>query len=604
MASTCEGRRRGREDILNDTIFGFLSMLPRATIQGALGAVPEARRFFSDQGSNRDHARAFIFDAARLYIVLMSVGGMVMLNTFGYKMLECASKDRLSESGTESEATQESAEVIRSVALLAKLYDLSNSHVQDLVEDLMLQDAKRTPAEEKVMYEVRLLLEERNALFEAEQVLLKALQCWDEDRRKIVLASREARMFRQRMCFFNRIGLLCREDRSDPTVWQTIDQGTRQVSSFKVSNTWPEQPVLNYFAKASLPAGLSKIMLALNELSLWDEWCAEARLKHVGGGSSRSRHVHLTAALEEETLDFDMEVQRFDDPSSGLVAEHLEGRSLQHDGAVLAIIRNIWVACGHDYTVLVQFGGVSLQKGLAKNDLLKSSDLHRGFRVFIANLAAVTAKVQDGSVEAEPWLKARKNHTDTLYQCMDSCEASAASQGRWSRAEEEVNMASPRTPRTPFSRAMTDEISVKMEKSSRSPRVSHVASTSSPMRARASTSRSATLPDDVSAGTRELRAVMRCFEVSELEPVFRREPDELNESEEQVYAVEQAALVEATAPPALPKHRSAKHLRIKRSMRAWRRREDPLADFERVRSSSTASDTVAPSAPRGRRNSV
>lgn len=75
-----------------DTTFCFLTVLPRATIQGALGQVPVTAHFFRNS-YNDSAVQDFIFLAARLYICVMSVCGMILLNHFGPKL--CAvTKDR------------------------------------------------------------------------------------------------------------------------------------------------------------------------------------------------------------------------------------------------------------------------------------------------------------------------------------------------------------------------------------------------------------------------------------------------------------------------------------------------------------------------------
>eukprot|EP00440_Ansanella_granifera_P037612 gb/GFBE01040808.1/.p1 GENE.gb/GFBE01040808.1/~~gb/GFBE01040808.1/.p1 ORF type:complete len:593 (+),score=118.32 gb/GFBE01040808.1/:1-1779(+) len=78
--------------VMQDTVFCFLSTLPRATIQGALGQVPVTQHFFRGElGSSA--CRDFIFLAARLYIIVMSVCGMILLNTFGPRLCQ-ATLDR------------------------------------------------------------------------------------------------------------------------------------------------------------------------------------------------------------------------------------------------------------------------------------------------------------------------------------------------------------------------------------------------------------------------------------------------------------------------------------------------------------------------------
>uniref|UniRef100_A0A7S1Q975 Cation/H+ exchanger domain-containing protein n=1 Tax=Alexandrium catenella TaxID=2925 RepID=A0A7S1Q975_ALECA len=82
-----------RSMVLQDACFCFLATIPRATIQGALGQVPVTDRFFQmTQRRNASAAQDFIFTAARLYIVFMSIFGMILLNTFGPVLCEATRK--------------------------------------------------------------------------------------------------------------------------------------------------------------------------------------------------------------------------------------------------------------------------------------------------------------------------------------------------------------------------------------------------------------------------------------------------------------------------------------------------------------------------------
>lgn len=81
-----------RSMVLQDASFCFLSTVPRATIQGALGQVPVTDRFFQSSRKNATQAQDFIFMAARLYIVFMSIVGMILLNLFGPILCEATKK--------------------------------------------------------------------------------------------------------------------------------------------------------------------------------------------------------------------------------------------------------------------------------------------------------------------------------------------------------------------------------------------------------------------------------------------------------------------------------------------------------------------------------
>mmetsp|Transcript_34245 Transcript_34245/g.62083 ORF Transcript_34245/g.62083 Transcript_34245/m.62083 type:complete len:317 (+) Transcript_34245:2-952(+) len=122
-----------------DVVFCFLATMPRATIQGALGAVPDHERFFHDTGQ-REEAREFIFTAARLYIVCMSVTGMTLLNTFGPAMLDLTRNTRPPE---------------ESLAMGGQ----SDDHAE-LLEQLDMPGGDRSYEEELIINAAELLAEE------------------------------------------------------------------------------------------------------------------------------------------------------------------------------------------------------------------------------------------------------------------------------------------------------------------------------------------------------------------------------------------------------------------------------------------------------------
>jgi len=73
--------------ILLEILFLFLCSLPRATLQGALGAQPVQDNFFSRQGEQGKAWRQFIGQGARLYIITFSILGSLLLEVLGPKLL-------------------------------------------------------------------------------------------------------------------------------------------------------------------------------------------------------------------------------------------------------------------------------------------------------------------------------------------------------------------------------------------------------------------------------------------------------------------------------------------------------------------------------------
>uniref|UniRef100_A0A6T1MLI7 Cation/H+ exchanger domain-containing protein n=1 Tax=Alexandrium monilatum TaxID=311494 RepID=A0A6T1MLI7_9DINO len=83
-ARGCE--MQSRWDTAQDAAFCFLATLPRATLQAALGAVPVAARFFRGY-AHGEEVEMFMWTAARVYILCMSVVGQTLLNTLGPLLL-------------------------------------------------------------------------------------------------------------------------------------------------------------------------------------------------------------------------------------------------------------------------------------------------------------------------------------------------------------------------------------------------------------------------------------------------------------------------------------------------------------------------------------
>ena len=90
---TMQSRGRTCNQVAADIGFCFLCTLPRATIQGALGAEPLKQSFFHTGYGNDSAVKNFTFTAARLYVLCYSIIGMILLNSFGPMLLRSTEKD-------------------------------------------------------------------------------------------------------------------------------------------------------------------------------------------------------------------------------------------------------------------------------------------------------------------------------------------------------------------------------------------------------------------------------------------------------------------------------------------------------------------------------
>mmetsp|Transcript_7378 Transcript_7378/g.16167 ORF Transcript_7378/g.16167 Transcript_7378/m.16167 type:complete len:658 (-) Transcript_7378:71-2044(-) len=146
-----ESKRLNTASFWPDATFCFLSCLPRATIQGALGSVPLMQGFFH-KSTNNAQVDVFINTAAKLYIVVMAVIGMLLLQWLGPRMLETseawAREARNSQSGY---APVQGDSAVR-------LPDAAMEHATELTR--LAQRLDILPAElEQAVKEVGLILE-------------------------------------------------------------------------------------------------------------------------------------------------------------------------------------------------------------------------------------------------------------------------------------------------------------------------------------------------------------------------------------------------------------------------------------------------------------
>lgn len=141
--------------LMADTTFCFLTVLPRATIQGALGQVPVTAHFFRN-AYNDSAAQDFIFLAARLYICVMSVCGMILLNYFGPKLCsmtkdrkpweEFAEDQKATSGDAESHCVEAAKGSIMSAeelhTALAEVYSVSPDFIADALEQAMKKNVE------------------------------------------------------------------------------------------------------------------------------------------------------------------------------------------------------------------------------------------------------------------------------------------------------------------------------------------------------------------------------------------------------------------------------------------------------------------------------
>jgi len=153
-----------RHTFIQDVLFCFLSCIPRATIQGALGSIPVAQRFFQHD-LNRHNVEEFMFTAARLYIFCTSICGMLLLNHFGAKICTATIErppwgssnkleqaEPLTEPPEAARSRSQSREVLAAITTLAEEYNVDPQTITGAVEQAV--DHKPTDSQGSDVFQV------------------------------------------------------------------------------------------------------------------------------------------------------------------------------------------------------------------------------------------------------------------------------------------------------------------------------------------------------------------------------------------------------------------------------------------------------------------
>lgn len=117
-------------------MFCFLSAMPRATIQGALGPVPLVKKFFPLEPAARgQEVRLFIAAAARLYVLVCAVAGSILLDDYGPWYLEEA-KDEAGRAkrckGCHASEVEQARKSIMTIAEQSESENSDGSQEEDL----------------------------------------------------------------------------------------------------------------------------------------------------------------------------------------------------------------------------------------------------------------------------------------------------------------------------------------------------------------------------------------------------------------------------------------------------------------------------------------
>jgi len=174
--------------------------------------------------------------------------------------------------------------------------------------------------------------------------------------------------FRRRLDYFVEVGNSCLDDVGD---WFLAYEDSSQTRSIHGSIDPKNGKRLNYRVRVQIPTSLVNVMAICTEVQLMREWNALVVGTPQVIGRSTAHYMVLNYQLSFlgglQKIDVCNEIRRFSDPVGGFLAEYIESVPEDHPcyRAPLpgfkrpkTLLKNMWVACGPDQTVLIQVGRI------------------------------------------------------------------------------------------------------------------------------------------------------------------------------------------------------------------------------------------------------
>jgi len=340
------------------------------------------------------------------------------------------------ESGGDGESNAESA--------FGKL--VSNKNIQGLVEEvrLMTQEVIAEEQPEKAVENMRDLIEtliDREYDILAAELVLREMELHlaaGEEWQKM-LGSKLFERFSRKASYFFKVGrAVC----SDQSKWLCIYEGGGSSITALVDKDDP--CLIHYKANISIATSLTNVMAVANEVQFMREWNSLVTKEPRRIGRFTAHYLVLGYQLSLlgglYKLDVLNEIRRFTDIDGGFLVEYIVSADKTHPcyqepekgyKRPQNELKNVWVACGKEHTVLIQMGKVKLP--------VKASQWLLSAVGKLAGSAVVSSLVKNSlraSEPGSPWEAPLKADTSGFYTRLRTCEASAASLDRTPRPGE------------------------------------------------------------------------------------------------------------------------------------------------------------------------
>jgi len=329
-------------------------------------------------------------------------------------------------------------------------YDIINSIDLDLEDDEGISPLKGRPEvqpftekeewerhKKETLEKVENLVDVAYDILKAEVLLLQLEQEaqdrpeeWDE-----IAKSPLFTRFRRKKVYFSDVGKTVCEGLGNWFSAFEDSTGTQTIHGF----IDPKDPsCLQYRVRAMIPASLTHAMAVANEVQFMPKWnnLIVGEPKVLGRRTAHYMVLNYQMSFVAGMYKVDVlsEIRRFTDIEGGFLAEYIESVPEGHPSYInppsgfkrpKTKIKNVWIACGPQHTVLLQFGALNLPFNATK--WLASTVGGLAGRFVIGGLVKNSSQA---STPGNIWEEPLQSDRTGLYRRLTECQEARASDAR------------------------------------------------------------------------------------------------------------------------------------------------------------------------------
>lgn len=241
--------------------------------------------------------------------------------------------------------------------------------------------------------------------------------------------------FARKLDYFYDVGDSCSENMSD---WMEVYNGKGGTQVITGAIDQDDATVLHYNVRVEIPVGITKVMAVANEVELMPKWNALVTGEPQVIGRRTAHYMvlnyQMSAMMGTYKVEVLNEIRRFSDTGGGFLVEYVTSVAPDHPSykepkpgfkRMQSVLKNVFVACGSNCTVLIQRGRLKLPFNTTKW-VAKTLGGLAGKFVIGGLVSNAMMACQDGN----PWEDLMEEDKFGLYQRLDELVESKESQDR------------------------------------------------------------------------------------------------------------------------------------------------------------------------------